>query len=165
MFRRRLVSQRPIGVEIFFQFSQFADALLCASDFACDFFPAATACCHNMNWHDCAAMRAAKSSSRARIFPDSDFGFARARIFRWLSISFKVARIFFAGILVNHFNPFRQNSSRSSGFGAAMTVPSGVSFDALHAEFLVGETELEAGLRNFAGWVFKHIAAQNRNKF
>ena len=67
MFRRRLVPQRPIGVEILFQLPQFADPCR-ASPFASDFFPAATACCHNMNCMTAAAIRAARSSSIARMY-------------------------------------------------------------------------------------------------
>src|SRR5471030_2801338 len=96
--------------------------------------------------HDCAAMRAARSNSRTRIFPDADFGFERAKYLRWLLISLKAARIFLDGILANHFSPFRQNNSRSSGLGAAMTVPSGVSFGADTPSFLCAKPSLNPAL-------------------
>jgi len=52
---------------------------------------AATACCQSIKWHDSAAMRAAKSNSRARIFPESEPGFARARVSRCFSIALNAA--------------------------------------------------------------------------
>ena len=72
-------------------------------------------------------------------FAHQDFGFGRDGVSP--SHMFQNGNLFLnflqrrADILrwnfLNHFSPFRQNNSRSSAGGAAMTVPSGVSFGAL----------------------------------
>ena len=133
-----------------------------ANRFAIEVLPAARACCQSMNLQDCAAMRAAKSSSRNKIVvpggtaclvaPKPGEGGRRPKFPRieiCFSISFNVARMFFAGILANHFNPFRQNNSRASGFGAVMTVPSGVSFGARTPSFLWAKPSSKAAFAIF----------------
>ena len=59
--------------------------------------------------------------------------------------------MFFAGILLNHFSPFRQNNSRAFAGGAVMTVPSGVSFGAFTLSLAMNKAKLERDFGNLAG--------------
>jgi len=97
MLRRGLVAQRPAGVEVLSQFSQFADA--CPGQaFHLGIFPCRLRLLPKHELHDWAAIRAAKSNSCNKTFPALLEGFARRSTARCFSISFKVARMFWPEI-------------------------------------------------------------------
>ena len=136
MSRRGLVPQGPERVEILFQPLQFADAGS-GQTFRRRFVSGR----HRLlPQHELARLlrhaRRQIQFRRRTILEDGDSAVPRRSKERCCLNFLQCGDEFFvAGILANHFNPFRQKSSRSSGFGAAMTVPSGVSFTAFTPSF------------------------------